>query len=378
MSRFFSLRRLGAMVRKEFIQILRDKLTLGMIIGIPMMQLTLFGFAINTNPRHLSTTVITQDHSPEVRTLLSALQNSRYFHLKYPNITFTHAQKLMDQTKLQFIIEIPANFTRELIRHEHPKILVISDGTDPSASGPALQALTYLQNTVFANDFAHNGLNHLQPEAPAFDFVIHNKYNPEQITQYNIVPGLVGVILTLTMIMITALAITREYEDGTMESLLATPLKPLEIILGKILPFVIAGYVQLCVILLLAKFLFHIPILGNLLALFVVTLPFMIANLMVGITFSTIAKNQLQAVQMSVFFFLPSILLTGFMFPFEGMPLWAQKIGSLLPNTYFLRMIRGILLKGNDWAMLWPDLWPILVFILVAGTICIYRFKKTL
>ncbi|MFT6835504.1 MAG: ABC-2 type transport system permease protein [Francisellaceae bacterium] len=374
----FSIQRYLAIVIKEFTHMMRDKFTIAMVVGIPLIQVILFGYAINMNPHNLPTVLINQDNTPQTRTLVTALQNTKYFDINYVNISMERADELMQESKAQFIIEIPAGFTKAMIRSEKPQILIVADGTDPSASGSAIQAVNSLVSSVFIDTFKHNGLNYLQNQAPAFQVVTHNKYNPEQITQYNIVPGLAGVILTMVLTMITGLAITREREVGTMESLLATPVRPSEVILGKITPYILVGYAQLFLILAFAVLLFKITIHGNIALLILVTFPFIIANLLVGITFSTVAKTQLQAMQMTFFFFLPSILLSGFMFPFYGMPSWAQKIGEILPLTHYLRIIRGIVLKGNEFSAIWPSVWPILIFILIVGIVCVKRYRQTL
>lgn len=257
-------------------------------------------------------------------------------------------------------------------------MMVVADATDPAATGNAIAALNTLADTVFNQSFSYDGLNYLQTNSPPFDLVIHSKYNPEAKTQYNIVPGLMGVILTMTMVMITGMAITRERELGTMENLLASPVRPIEVMLGKILPYIIVGYVQQILILLAAIYVFNVPIYGSFWLLSAMTLPFLIANLTVGLTFSAVAQTQLQAMQMTFFFFLPSILLSGFMFPFYGMPDWAQYLGELLPLTHYLRIVRGIILKGNDFIAIWQDLWPMLLFILIVGFICLKRYRQTL
>jgi ABC-2 type transport system permease protein len=225
---------------------------------------------------------------------------------------------------------------------------------------------------------ATGALRHLASEPSPFELRVHRRYNPEGLSRYNIVPGLVGVILTMTMVMLTGLAMTRERERGTMENLLATPVRPLEVMIGKIAPYVVIGYIQIAVILLAAKLLFEVPMLGSLTLLLVFVGVFVIANLAVGFTFSTLAKNQLQAVQMTFFFFLPSLLLSGFMFPFRGMPLWAQVLGEALPLTHFLRIVRAILLKGGDLPQVLPELWPMLIFVALAGVIALKRYRQTL
>ena len=372
-----SFHRLWAVVLKEFIQMKRDRVTFGMMIGIPLMQLMMFGFAINSDPRHLPTAVHLADTGPFARTLVQALRTSDYFQIVHEAESEAETQRLLQLGEVQFVVNIPVDFTRRLLRGERPTVLIEADASDPAATGPALNAVAQLANTVFNRDLP-GPLAHLQAQNGPVDFRIHAHYNPENITQYNVVPGLMGVALTMTMVVITALAITRERERGTMENLLATPVRPFEVMVGKILPYIVVGYIQVSLILLAARFVFDVPMLGSLPLLYAVALLFIAANLAVGITFSTLAKNQLQAVQMAFFFFLPSILLSGFMFPFRGMPEWAQAVGSCLPNTHFLRIVRGILLKGNGPAEIIPELWPLLLFLAVAMTIGVKRYRQTL
>jgi ABC-2 type transport system permease protein len=372
-----SFHRLWAVVLKEFIQMIRDRMTFGMMIGIPLMQLMMFGFAINSDPRHLPTAVHVADTGPFARTLVQALRTSDYFQIVHEAESEAETQRLLQLGEVQFVVNIPVDFTRRLLRGERPTVLIEADASDPAATGPALNAVAQLANTVFNRDLP-GPLAHLQAQNGPVDFRIHAHYNPENITQYNVVPGLMGVALTMTMVVITALAITRERERGTMENLLATPVRPFEVMVGKILPYIVVGYIQVSLILLAARFVFDVPMLGSLPLLYAVALLFIAANLAVGITFSTLAKNQLQAVQMAFFFFLPSILLSGFMFPFRGMPEWAQAVGSCLPNTHFLRIVRGILLKGNGPAEIIPELWPLLLFLAVAMTIGVKRYRQTL
>jgi ABC-2 type transport system permease protein len=372
-----SFHRLWAVVLKEFIQMMRDRMTFGMMIGIPLMQLMMFGFAINSDPRHLPTAVHVADTGPFARTLVQALRTSDYFQIVHEAESEAETQRLLQLGEVQFVVNIPVDFTRRLLRGERPTVLIEADASDPAATGPALNAVAQLANTIFNRDLP-GPLAHLQAQNGPADFRIHAHYNPENITQYNVVPGLMGVVLTMTMVLITALAITRERERGTMENLLATPVRPFEVMVGKILPYIVVGYIQVSLILVVARFVFDVPMFGSLPLLYAVALLFIAANLAVGITFSTLAKNQLQAVQMAFFFFLPSILLSGFMFPFRGMPEWAQAIGSCLPNTHFLRIVRGILLKGNGPAEIIPELWPLLLFLAVAMTIGVKRYRQTL
>ena len=375
--RRFTFHRLWAIVLKEFIQMKRDRVTFGMMVGIPLMQLMLFGFAINTDPKHLPTAIRSADQGPFARTLVAALRQSGYFNLTREALTETETQELLRLGEVQFIINIPEDFSRRLLRGERPTVLIEADATDPAATGPAISAVRALTDSVLDRDLI-GPLDRLRAKSGAVDFQLHAHYNPENITQYNVVPGLMGVVLTMTMVVITALAITRERERGTMENLLATPVRPFEVMVGKILPYIAVGYIQVTLILLAARFFFHVPLLGSLPLLYAVSLLFIAANLAVGITFSTLAQNQLQAVQMAFFFFLPSILLSGFMFPFRGMPEWAQWIGTCLPNTHFLRIVRGILLKENGLAEIAPELWPLLLFLAVAMTIGVKRYRQTL
>lgn len=375
--REFSLTRFWAIVVKEFVQMRRDRLTFAMMIGIPLMQLVLFGFAINADPKNLPAGVLLADHGPQGRTLLYAMRNSAYFDFVRQLDSEQESQEALARGAVLFVVTIPENFTRDLLRGDRPALLVEADATDPAATSNAIGALRTLLESALHNDLK-GPLAYLAAGDGPIDLRVHARYNPEAITQYNIVPGLMGIVLTLTMILITGLAITRERERGTMENLLAMPTRPVEVLLGKILPYILVGYIQVGLILLAACFLFDVPMVGNLVLLLVVTLVFIAANLAVGITFSTVAQNQLQAMQLTFFFFLPSILLSGFMFPFRGMPGWAQVLGETLPLTHFLRIIRGILLKGNGLADVAPEIWPVALFMTVALIVAVKRYRQTL
>ena len=355
----------------------RDRLTFAMMLGIPLIQLTLFGYAINSDPRHLPAAVILADQGAQGRTLLYAMKNSTYFDFVRQVKTETEGHDLLARAQVQFVINIPENFSRDLLRGDRPTLLVEADATDPAATGIALGSLGPLFDTALQNDLK-GPLGSLSATNGPIDLRVHALYNPEVVTQYNIVPGLMGVILTMTMVMITGLAITRERERGTMENLLSMPTRPSEVLIGKIVPYILVGYIQVSVILVAAHFLFHVPMQGSILLLLLVALVFIVANLAMGITFSTIAKNQLQAMQMAFFVFLPSILLSGFMFAFRGMPRWAQIVGEVFPLTHFLRIVRGILLKGNSVIDVSLELWQIALFALIALTIGIKRYRQTL
>lgn len=373
----FSFQRFSAIVAKEFIQMRRDRLTFGMMVGIPLIQLTLFGYAINSDPKHLPTAVLSADHGTLARTLVSALRNSDYFAIVKEAGSEAEIESLLRRGEVQFVVHIPEQFERQVLRGERPDLLLQADATDPAATGNAIAAFEQLATAALDRDY-RGPLEALKESLGSINLEIHRHYNQEGITQYNIVPGLMGVVLTMTMVVITALAITRERERGTMENLLAMPSRPAEVMIGKIIPYIVVGYIQTFLILIAAHYLFRVPMLGSVPLLLVFMLVFIAANLAVGITFSTVAKNQLQAMQMSFFFFLPSILLSGFMFPFRGMPVWAQHLGEILPLTHFLRLVRGILLKGNDLTQTWQHVWPIAVFLVVVLAIGMHRYRQTL
>lgn len=373
----FNFQRFWAIVIKEFIQMRRDRMTFAMMIGVPLIQLTLFGFAINSNPKHLPTAIYSQDNSQFARTIVWALRNSSYFDITREAQSEAEINTMLAENKAQFAVTIPVDFSRKLLRGEKPQLLLEADATDPSAVGFAMSAINTLSLTVVNRDLT-GPLAKLRATSQPFSVITHQHYNPESISQYNIVPGLMGVILTMTMVMFTGLAITRERESGTMENLLSTPVHPGEVILGKIVPYIMVGYIQVFLILLAAKFLFDVPIVGSVPLLIVLAFLFIVAHLTVGITFSTIAQNQRQAMQMGMFFFLPNILLSGYMFPFRGMPQWAQCVGECLPLTHFLRIVRGILLKGNGLVECAPDLWPIALFLAVMLALGITRYRQTL
>jgi ABC-2 type transport system permease protein len=366
-------RKIWAMLVKEFLQLRRDRVSFAMIVAMPLMQLLLFGYANTTTPRNLPTAVLLQENSDLARSILAALENTKYFKVTQLPHTTAELDGLLASGKVLFAIEIPAGFERSVRRGDRPAMLVAADATDPVASGSALSALGMAVQTALTHD-------RLVPESPQMPFEIraHARYNPAGVTQLNIVPGLVGTILTMTMLIFTALSVTREIERGTMENLLAMPITPVEIMLGKIIPYVFVGFVQAALIISIGVLLFGVPIVGNLAVLAALSTLFIAANLSIGYTFSTIAQNQLQAIQMSFMFFLPNILLSGFMFPFAGMPNWAQWIGEALPLTHYLRIVRSIMLKGSSLADLQYDALALFVLMLIAMTIAVSRFRRTL
>jgi ABC-2 type transport system permease protein len=368
-----SWRRTGAMLVKEFIQLRRDRVSFVMILMIPLMQLLLFGYAINTTPRDLPTAVLLQEQSDVARSILAALRNTRYFMVTHQLRDEAEFDEVLAAGKVLFAIEVPAGFERALRRGDRPALLVAADATDPVASGSALGALNQVIQTALVNDRAI-------PDAGtgSFEFRTHARYNPAALTALNIVPGLVGTILTMTMLIFTALSVTREIERGTMESLLAMPITPVEVMLGKIAPYVLVGFIQAALIIGVGIGLFRVPVVGNLMVLAMLSTLFIAANLSIGYTFSTVAQNQLQAMQMSMMFFLPNILLSGFMFPFAGMPQWAQWIGEGLPLTHYLRIVRAIMLKGATISEIRYDTVALVGLMLVAMTIAVTRFRRTL
>ncbi len=366
-------RRVGAMLVKEFLQLRRDRVTMATMISIPLLQLVLFGYAINTTPRYLPTAVLLQESSDVGRSILAALQNTKFF--KVTRILHDEAEmhEALASGSVLFAVEIPATFERALRRGDDPALLIAADATDPVATGSAIAALAGIVNTALVNDRS-------LPDAgqPLFEIRTHERYNPAALTPLNIVPGLLGTILTLTMLIFTSLSVTRETERGTMESLLAMPITPFEIMLGKIAPYVLVGFLQAALILGAGVLLFGVPIVGNLALLAALTTLFIVTNLAFGYTFSTLAQNQLQAIQMSMMFFLPNMMLSGFIFPFLGMPRWAQVMGECLPLTHFMRIVRAIMLKGSTLSQLQYDTLALAALMAFAMVIAVTRFRRTL
>jgi ABC-2 type transport system permease protein len=371
--RFGFWRRSFAMVIKEFIQLRRDRVSFAMIVLIPVMQLLLFGYAINTTPRNLPTAVLLQEDSDLARSILKALENTAYFHFTREVHDVAEFDNLLLSGKVLFGVEIPRGFERAVRRGDHPALLVAADATDPVAAGSAMGALGMVVQTALEHDLFTG-----DPPSLPFEIRTHARYNPAASSRLNIVPGLVGTILTMTMLIFTALSVTREIERGTMESLLSMPIKPVEIMFGKIVPYVLVGFIQASLIVGIGVFLFGVPVRGSLIMLALLSTLFITTNLSIGYTFSTIVQNQLQAMQLSMMFFLPSILLSGFMFPFAGMPVWAQYIGEGLPLTHYLRIVRAIMLKGATLHNLEYDTIALFGLMLLAMTIAVTRFRRTL
>jgi ABC-2 type transport system permease protein len=367
--------RIRAVLLKETIQMRRDRLTFAMIIGIPIIQLVLFGYAINTDPKQLPAGIIIADPGPVARAIVTGMEVSGYFRLTQ-NLSEGEARDALTSGRLAFVVTIPTEFHSDLARGRNPQILVEADATDPAAAANAIAAMPEIvRRSVTA---ATDGAGAISAAPEGAEVVVHRLYNPEGVSAYNIVPGLIGTILTMTTTLMTALALTREIERGTMENLLAMPVRPIEIMIGKIVPYIGLGFVQVGVILSAAFLLFSVPMEGSLLLLLSAVLLFIAANVTLGYTFSTLARTQMQAMQMTFFYFLPSLLLSGFMFPFRGMPVWAQTIGEALPLTHFLRAVRGIMLKGNGMVEVLPHLWPVAAFLLLIGLLALLRFRRTL
>ncbi|MGE5565817.1 MAG: ABC transporter permease [Parcubacteria group bacterium] len=373
----FSLARVMAVLTKEFVQLRRDRLTYAMILAIPIVQLLLFGYAINSDPRHLPAAALVQDTGPMARSVLSAIANSGYLDIVETASSPADLEDALRHGRVQFAITIPADFSRRVVRHDRAQILIDTDATDPMATGGPAAAVSALPQLALKRELT-GPLTPTGSTGPPFEVVIHRRYNPEGQSSQNIVPGLLAVILSMTLVMITAMGVTRELERGTMEGLLATPVRPLEVMIGKLTPYVVVGLLQALLILTLGRLLFHVPMEGSWLTLGIGLLLFIVGSLSLGFVISTAVRSQLQAVQVSIFYMLPSILMSGFMFPFRGMPAWARAIGELMPVTHFLVVIRGTLLKGLGFAELWPSLLALAGFVLAMTLLAMARYRTTL
>ena len=369
--------RIGAMIFKEVRQAARDPGTMAMMFAMPIIQLLIFGFAINTDPRHLPLAIEANDNSAFTRSITAALRNTSYFDVKQVVSRYGEGERLIADGKIQFLVIIPPDFSRDLVRGKRPQLLIMADATDPSATGPAFNAIGEAIATALRHDFV-GPLSVRQPGLPAVDVVVQRRYNPEGITSHNTIPGLLAVILSMTMVMQTAMSVTREIEGGTMENLLATPLRPVEVMIGKIVPYLVIGVVQTVVVLAFAILVFKVPFFGSVALMSFVTLLFIAVSLAIGFTFSTLAGSQIEAMQMSFFYMMPSIILSGFAFPFRGMPVWAQWVAELLPPTHYIRLVRGIMLKGWDFSLVLQPSLVLLAMLMVVATIAVRRYQDTI
>ncbi|BCH35885.1 mannose-1-phosphate guanyltransferase [Mesorhizobium sp. L-8-10] len=373
----FSFARLGALLLKEFIQMRRDRITFAMMLGVPLMQLVLFGFAINNDPKSLPAALVATSNDRFTRAMVSSLQMTGYYRFDHIVASEAEAEELIARGDVSFVVTIPADFDRRVERNEHPQILIEADATDPSVASGAISTLGTVASQALLREQGVEAVT-ARDAANALEVIVHRRYNPEGISQYNIVPGLLGVILQMTMVMMTSMALTRETERGTMENLLAMPASPFEIMLGKILPYLVIGAVQVAVVLIASKLLFGVPFVGSLTLLLTTVLIFVLSLVLLGYTISTVARTQMQAMQLTFFFFLPSILLSGFMFPYRGMPGWAQVFGEIFPLTHFLRIIRGVMLKGADFNAIASEVWALMLFIVIFAAMALVRFRRTL
>jgi ABC-type multidrug transport system permease subunit len=370
----FSFWRFLAVLRKEWIQVRRDPFTLRMIIVLPVMQLFLFGYAINADPKHLPAGLLSADHSVYERDIVAALKNTGYYDIRVLS-SEAEAERGLADGELLFVVNIPPNFARSVDRGEKPAILMDADATDPTAIGNATAALASL--TAALNRDLPPTMQSMPAILP-FQFQVHARYNPDQLTVINIVPGLICIVLTMSTLFATTLSITRETERGTMENLLAMPVRPIEVMVAKIIPYIVIGYVQIILIVIIASVAFALPVRGSVLLLSLALGLFIASNLALGITISSAARNQMQALQLAQFMLLPSFMLSGFMFPFKGMPVWAQWLGEAFPITHALRIARGVLLKGNGMGDIVPEIWPIAAFTLAMTLVAVWFYRETL
>ncbi len=378
-----SLRRIYAIFSKELIQLRRDKMTIRMVVMIPLIQLLLFGYAINTNVRHIPVGAVDQSQNGLSRILMQTISATRVVEFVARYASIQQAQSAIASAKVRAVLVIPADVSQRLARHQsvglgtppssdeetsRPVAQWMVDGSDTMIAG-AVKSLRSMPLTELLSKPANRN-------TPTFEVTL--LFNPEQRTAVNVVPGLVAIILTMTMILFTSAAIVRENERGNMEMLIATPVRPIELMVGKIIPYMFIGALQAAIVLGLGKLLFNVPINGSLWQLGVVTMLFISASLTLGLVISTLAKNQLQSMQMTVFVLLPSILLSGFMFPYEGMPRFAQHIAETLPATHFMRLIRSVVLRDAEIADMTFDTFWLIAFTVLGLLVASLRFKKTL
>ncbi len=371
----FSFTRWIGVVIKEIHELRRDKISISMLILTPIFQLIILGYAVQMDPRQVPTALLNYDNARMSQVFVTAAQNTSYFSMRQM-ASEEEANNAFVRGDVIFIVTIPQGFTEKLLRGEKPQILIQGDAIDPMTIGNALSAIVQAAKSMFQHDLPQ--ALRTEEASDNFELVIHRMFNPEGITQYNTIPGIIGSILSTTLILMTALSITRERENGAIENLLISPLTSLEVIVGKITPFILIGMFQSLLILLSAVFLFDIPLAGNFFLLFTILVVYIFLCLSIGIAISSVAQSQLQALQMSSFYFIPSIMLSGFISPFISMPGWAQAIGSCLPLTYFIRLVKGVMLKGYTAAELMPSLLPLIAIAVIVIGIGLKMYHKTL
>jgi len=371
--------RIVAVMIKEFTQLRRDRITYAMMLMLPLVQLVLFGYAINNDPRHMPAAVVSHDHGRLADAVVATLERTTYVDVKYLPRSEAEMDRLIRRGEVVLALTIPPDFSQRVLKGERAQILAEVDATDPTAAGGVAAAVSALPSFAFKHELKGAAA---RPAGKApFEVVVHRLYNPSGLTSFNIVPGLLAIILSMTLVMMTAMAVTREVERGTMESLLSTPATALEVMIGKLLPYVAVGLVQTTVVLLLSRLLFAVPMpqsAAGWFALSVGIVLFITSNLALGYLVSTVVRSQLQAMQISMFYMMPSLFLSGFMFPFAGLPGWAQVIGEVIPITHFLRIVRGSMLKGQVLADMGPDLLVLGAFLLAVSAATVARSRTTL
>jgi ABC-2 type transport system permease protein len=368
--------RIAAMIFKEVRQMVRDPGTVAMMFMFPIIQLVIFGYAINNDPRHLPLAIEVNDHSAFSRSIVSGLRQTSYFDVIELQGGFGEGERLLAEGKAQFVLTVPVDFARDLVRGERPELLLSVDATDPASTGPAVAAVNEAVTQALGRELI-GPLAMRQTGPPPVSLVLHRSYNPEGKTSHNTVPGLLAIILSMTMVALTAMSVAREEEQGTMENLLATPLRPIEVMVGKIVPYFTLGFVQTLVVLAAAAVIFKVPFVGSMALLLAVTLLFALVCLTLGFTMSTVVSSQVQAMHASMFYLMPSILLSGFAFPFRGMPVWIQWLAELLPPTHYIRLVRGIMLKGWDWRLVLPETGVLMLMLVVLTTVAVRRYRDT-
>ncbi|CAH11887.1 TPA: ABC transporter permease [Legionella pneumophila] len=374
MKSHFSMQRLWAIIRKEFLLMKRDPATIVIMAILPLILVCIAGYAINTYPQKVPTVLINLDNTDVTRELVREIQNTGYFSFVASTNDSESAHHLLKTGKAILVLTIPVNFTKALRRNQNPALLLEDGSIDAIASGRAIIALAGLKSS-FIEKMGQKGIN-IPLQRPDFQIINHRLYDPDRVTQFYVVPGMIGLVLMLTMLLITVVVAFRDVQGGTIEYLLASPTRPSEILLGEIFSYILIGYLQLSFGLILSYYLFHVPFIGAPLLLYLCTLPYIVAELSLGLTIATFCTSQFEAVQVINVFIAFSILLTGFTFPIFGMPEWAQYLGLFLPLTHFFKIMFGIMLKGNNFGEIWANLWPLLAYCLTMISLATWRFKR--